>query len=53
MKYLYNLASNRLDNSIPRLEDIIRVLVVNIVVVKEEVIKDIEHIKDIIKVIEA
>jgi hypothetical protein len=50
VEYLRNLANNRLDNSIPRLEGIIRVLVVDIVVVGEEVIEDIE---DIIEVVEA
>jgi hypothetical protein len=50
VEYLYNLASNKLDNSISRLEDIIQVLIVDIVIVKEEVIEDI---KDIIEVIEA
>jgi hypothetical protein len=50
VKYLYNLASNRLDNNILRLEDIIQLLIVNIVVVREEVIEDI---KDIIEVVKA
>ena len=53
MEYLYNLASNKLDNSIPKLEGIIQVLIVDIIVVEEEVIEDIKGIKDIIEVIEA
>jgi hypothetical protein len=47
---LRNLTSNRLDNSILRLEGIIRVLIIDIVVVKKEVIEDIE---DIVEVVEA
>jgi hypothetical protein len=50
VKYLYNLANNKLDNSILRLESITRVLIANIVVVEKEVIEDIE---DIIEVVEA
>jgi hypothetical protein len=50
VEYLYNLASNRLDNNIPRLEDIIRVPTTDIVIVGEEVVEDIE---DIIEVVEA
>jgi hypothetical protein len=53
VEYLYNLVNNRLDNSIPRLEDITRVLIVDIVIEGEEVIKDIKDIKDIIEVIKA
>jgi hypothetical protein len=51
VEYLYSLA-----NSIPRLEGITRVLIVNIVVKGEEVIediKDIKDIKDIVEVVEA
>jgi hypothetical protein len=47
---LCNLASNRLNNSISRLESITRVPVADIVVIREEVVKDIE---DIVEVIEA
>jgi hypothetical protein len=50
VEYLYSLASNSLDNSILRLGGIVRVLIVDIVVVEEEVIGDIE---DIIEVKEA
>jgi hypothetical protein len=50
VEYLYNLANNRLDNNIPRLESIIQVPITDIIVVREEVIEDIE---DIIEVIEA
>jgi hypothetical protein len=50
VEYLRNLASSKLDNSILRLEGIIRVLIVDIIVVGEEVIEDIE---DIVEVVEA
>jgi hypothetical protein len=50
VEYLYNLANNRLDNSIPRLEGILRVPIIDIIEVKEEVI---ENIEDIIEVVEA
>jgi hypothetical protein len=49
VEYLYSLTSNRLDNNIPRLEDIIRVLIVNIIIKGEEVIEDIEDIIEVIK----
>jgi hypothetical protein len=42
VEYFYNLASNNLNNSIFRLVSIIQVLRANILVVKEEVIEDIE-----------
>jgi len=50
MEYLYSLANNRLNNSIPKLEGITRVPIIDIEVKEEEVIEDI---KDIIEVIEA
>jgi hypothetical protein len=50
VEYLHNLASNRLDNSISRLEGIIRVPAIDIIVVGEEVVKGIE---DIVEVVEA
>jgi hypothetical protein len=49
VEYLYNLASNRLDNSIPRLEGIIRVPITDIVIIEEEVVEDIEDIVEVIK----
>jgi hypothetical protein len=50
VEYFCNLASNRLDNSISRLEGIIRVLIIDIIIIEKEVIKDIE---DIIERVEA
>ena len=51
MEYLYNLDNNNKDSSILSLVGITRVLVANIVVVKEELIEDyIEDIADIDKV---
>jgi hypothetical protein len=49
--YLYNLASSRLDNSISRLENITRVLIVNIVEEREEVIEGICYDKVSIAVV--
>ena len=50
MEYLYSLDNNNKDNSILRLVGITRVLIANIVVIEEEVIKDpIEDIIDINK----
>jgi len=53
VEYLYSLANSRLNNSIPRLEGITRVLIVNIVVKGEEVIEDMKDIEDIVEVVEA
>jgi hypothetical protein len=48
MEYLYSLDNYNKDNSILSLISITRVLIVNIVVIKEEVIED--YIKDIVDI---
>ena len=48
MEYLYNLDNNNKDSSILSLVGITRVLVADIVVVEEEVIKD--YIEDIVDI---
>ena len=48
MEYLYNLDSNNKDSSILSLVGITRVLVVDIVVVKERVVED--YIEDIVNI---
>jgi hypothetical protein len=48
VKYLYSLDSNNKDNSILSLVSITRVLIVDIVVIEEEVIKD--YIVDIVDI---